>query len=432
MKQIDSNNTDFFKRAEAVIPLASQTFSKSYYSYVKGVSPLFIERSRGAYTWDIDKCKYIDYVLGLLPIVLGHCHKGVDRAIKKQLKKGILFSASSTLETRLAEMLCELIPSAEMVRFAKNGSDVTSAAVRLARAYTGRNHILVCGYHGWHDWYISTTSKNNGIPAQVKQLTHSFNYNDIESFKRVLEANQADVAAVIMEPVAALAPTGQFLQQIREICTREGIVLIFDEIVTGFRIDLGGAQSVYQVIPDLSCFGKALANGMPISALVGRREIMSAVEDIFFSGTFAGETLSLAAAIATLTELKKSNAAERINNLGSYLIDQVTALIAEHKLEKYLRIGGQPWWPRFYFNADAGIDSDLLLSLFRQEVHKNGLLILSGFNLCVAHDNKSIRNQTLSRLDLAFASLKTIFCSDKPEEFLQGSLIRNVFKVRKD
>lgn len=431
MKSDYSNNLKLFERASEVIPLASQTFSKSYYSFIKGVSPLFIERARGAYCWDVDNRKFIDYVLGLLPVILGHCNKKVDHAIKKQLKKGILFSVSSELEVILAEKLIELIPCAEMVRFGKNGSDVTTAAIRLARAYTGKNHILVCGYHGWHDWYIGTTARNKGVPQAIQELSHSFKFNDLQSFSDAISGNQNQIAAVIMEPVAGESPADNFLHHIRQICTQENIVLIFDEIVTGFRIHPGGAQSFYNVIPDLSCFGKALGNGMPISALVGKKKIMQAIDSIFFSGTFAGEALSLAAAIETLSELKKKNVAERINNLGEYLIEHISDLITLHSLEDFLTVGGENWWPRFHFKENVDLENALAVSLFRQEMHAEGLLVLGGFNLCLAHDCGPIRSATVNKVDKVFSRLSGFYRSQNSEKYLQGEKIRNVFSVRK-
>ena len=228
-------------------------------------------------------------------------HPIVDDAIREQLENGIAFSLPTPLEIEVAEMLIERIPSADKVR-RKNGNDVTSAAVRLARCYTGKDHILFCGYHGWPDWYTSQTSKNGGIPTCISELSHRFAYNDIDSLHSLIGQYKSDIACIIMEPVIGRVenPADQFLEKIRELATQLGIVLIFDEVVTGFRFHKFGAQTKFGVTPDLSCFGKAIANGMPFSTLVGKAEIMSKFDEVFYSLTNAGETLSLAAAKAVI------------------------------------------------------------------------------------------------------------------------------------
>ena len=277
-----------FKKASAVIPLASQTFSKSYLQYIKGRAPLFITRGQGAKVWDVDGNEYVDFINGLLCVVLGYCYPAVDQAIVKQLKNGISFSLPSPLEYELAQMLIKIIPCAEMVRFGKNGSDVTSGAIRLARAVTGRDEIAVCGYHGWHDWYIGSTARNLGVPKSTRRLTHKFEYNNLESLKMIFKKRKGKLAAVIMEPMNYVEPKGNFLQRVKSLAHQNGALLIFDEIITGFRYHLGGAQKLFGVTPDLATFGKSMANGMPIAALVGKKKYMKKVEDIFYSFTYCG------------------------------------------------------------------------------------------------------------------------------------------------
>ncbi len=299
------NNSKLFKSALKYIPLASQTYSKSYKVHFKNVSPYFLKKGNGCYVWDEDNNKYIDFISGLLPIIIGYNNKQINNAITKQLRKGIIFSLPTIVETQLSKKLCQLIPSAEMVRFGKNGSDVTSAAIRLSRAYTKRDHIIFCGYHGWHDWYIGSTKMSIGVPKKIKKLTTSFKYNDIQYLEKILKKNPKKYAAVIMEPVYDKEPKNNFLKKVRTLTKKYGCLLIFDEIVTGFRVHLKGAQYFYGVTPDVSCFGKAMANGMPISAIVGKRKIMKNFDKIFFSTTFGGETLSIVAALETIKYLEK-------------------------------------------------------------------------------------------------------------------------------
>jgi hypothetical protein len=251
-------------RAIGLIPAATQTLAKGPGQYVNGVAPKYLRRGKGCRVWDVDGNEYLDFNMAIGPLSLGYAYPAVDEAIRAQLQDGITFSQMHLFEVEVAERVRELVPCAEMVRFSKTGCDVTSAAVRLARAFTGRRKVLCCGYHGWHDWYISVTDRSGGVPSDVKDLTFTFNYNDMES---VVDGLDDDTACVILEPVAFEAPRDSFLHQLRNVCDERGIVLVFDEMWTGFRVDLGGAQARYGVTADLACFSKAVANGMPPSVL---------------------------------------------------------------------------------------------------------------------------------------------------------------------
>ena len=283
-------------RSEGLIPAGTQTLAKGPTQFSKGVAPKYLRRGKGARVWDVDDNEYLDFNMGIGPIILGYCHPEVDEAVRRQLDDGIVFSLMHPLEVELAELMRDVIPNTESVRFSKTGCDVTSAAVRLARAYTGRERVLCCGYHGWHDWYISVTDRNAGIPVCTGDLTHTFNYNNLES---VIDAIDDGTACVILEPFVFERENGSFLKGLREVCDRHGALLIFDEMWTGFRCALGGAQEFFGVRADMALFSKAMANGMPISAITGRRDVMSLFEkDVFFFTTFGGEALSLAASIA--------------------------------------------------------------------------------------------------------------------------------------
>jgi len=291
-----------YQKALNLIPSVTQTLAKGPQQNVKGIAPKYLVKGKGSHVWDVDGNEYLDYNMAIGPLSLGYAYNKVDQAIRKQLKDGITFSLMHPLEVEVAEILNKIIPNAESVRYSKTGADVTSAAVRVARAFTKREKILCCGYHGWHDWYISVTDRNSGIPKAVQDLTFTFNYNDIQS---VIDSIDDDTAAVILEPFVFEAPKDNFLHQLRDVCTKNGTLLIFDEMWTGFRIALGGAQEFFKVKADLATFSKAVANGMPIAILAGRKDVMSVLEkDVFFYTTFGGEALSLAAAKATIKELK--------------------------------------------------------------------------------------------------------------------------------
>ena len=268
------------------------------------MAPVFLAKGKGCRVWDVDGNEYIDYIQGLLPNILGYAHEEVNAAVAEQLGQGHSFSLPHPLEVELAERLTRLIPCAEKVRFGKNGSDATSGAVRAARALTGRERIACCGYHGWQDWYIGSTTRNAGVPEAVRALTHPFVYNDLGSLQKLLQEHKGEFAAVIMEPVNFWPPAAGFLEGVRELAHEHGALLIFDEICSGFHFGLGGAQKKFGVTPDLACFGKAMGNGFPISCVVGRADVMKVFEDIFFSFTFGGEVASMAAAMKVLDVLE--------------------------------------------------------------------------------------------------------------------------------
>ncbi|MFA5317869.1 MAG: aminotransferase class III-fold pyridoxal phosphate-dependent enzyme [Patescibacteria group bacterium] len=424
-----TKSQQLFNKTSKSIPLASQTFSKSYLQYVRGQAPLFITHGSGSHVWDVDGNKYVDMINGLLPVILGYQYKAVDDAIKNQLNKGIIFSLPSPLECELARILIKHIPCAEMVRFGKNGSDVTSGAVRLARAITGRSHIACCGYHGWHDWYIGTTVRNLGVPKETQKLTHSFKYNDVDSLKEVFRKNKNRIAAVIMEPMNYVDLRPGFLQQVKKITHDKGALLIFDEIITGFRYDLGGAQKLFRITPDLATFGKAMANGMPIAALVGKKKYMKHAEDIFYSFTMGGEALSLAAAIATIKELEQKKVIKYIWKLGKYLQDNTNNFLKENKLDEIIKVRGKPCWQVFIIKP-SGKFSDLeIKSYLQQEILQAGFLWYGQHNMSFSHTKKDM-DRLLGVYKKVFKNLKGLIDSGRLRGELRGQPITNIFKVR--
>jgi glutamate-1-semialdehyde 2,1-aminomutase len=357
-------SNQWLERAQKTIPLGSQTFSKSHTAYPKNVSPLFIKRGEGCQVWDADDNQYTDFVNGLLSVSLGYCQPEVDTAVINQIKSGVTFSLPHPLEMEVAEKLVALIPCADMVRFGKNGSDATSAAIRLARAFTQKEHVAVCGYHGWQDWYIGSTTRDLGVPKATKALTHVFKYNDIASLEQVFNQQENKMAAVILEPMNTHFPENDFLHQVQALCKKKGAVLIFDETITGFRYNLGGAQQLFGVTPDLATFGKGMANGYPISAVVGRRDIMMLMEDIFFSGTFAGETLSLAATKATLNFMEQHNVVAHITAMGEKLQTGLAQQIKQLHAQRWLSLSGHAVWSFLNIGAQGGYSAIELKSLF--------------------------------------------------------------------
>jgi len=386
---------EFLQRAEKVIPCQTQTFSKGP-KYFPENYPKYLKEGFGATVIDIDGNKYLDFICGLGAITLGY--KYINEAIRIQLDKGIIFSLPSPLEVDLAELLCEVIPCAEMVRFSKTGSEATSAAIKAARAYTGRDVILHWGYHGWHDWYSTRSDKPKGIPSSYKDYIAPFEYNNINSLRKLFAVYSNQVAAVIMEPVTFTPPENDFLTKVYDITHAHGAVLIFDEMVTGFRWSLGGAQQYFGIHPDLACFGKGMANGMPISAVVGKKEIMSMFEEenqVFFSTTFGGECLSLAAAIITIKLMQKGKYFSHIWSLGKRIIEEVNKI---QGLSAY----GYPCRPMLQMKDET----PELRSLLMAELCKKSILTHSGaLNLCLCHTDSDI-DRLLSALDMSMRDIR--------------------------
>ena len=414
-------------KARTLIPSITQTFSKGPTQFVQGVAPVFIERGEGSHVWDVDGNEYIDYPMALGAVILGHHDPVVSDAVTRQLARGAVHSLPHPLELEVAEQLVEVIPSAEMVRFGKNGSDATSGAVRVARAYTGRDVIACCGYHGWQDWYIGTTTRNRGVPKAVQELTVPFEYNDIASLERIFAEHPGRVAAVIMEPVGVVPPREGFLRAVQDRCRREGALLVFDEIVTGFRLALGGAQQLFEVTPDLACYGKAMANGFPIAAVVGRRDVMELFDEVFFSFTFGGETLSLAAAKATMTRLLEQDVVGHLWGIGRRLQDGYNVLARDAGLARYTECIGLPPRTVMTFKDAAGAESLVFKSLFQQECLKRGVLFSGGQNVCFSHRDAEVE-QTLRVYRAAMDVLALAVQKGDALERLEGPPVEPVFR----
>lgn len=420
---------EYLQRALKTIPLGSQTFSKSKTQLPVGVSPFFASKGKGAYIWDVDGNQYIDFVNSLAAITLGYCDPDVTKAVEEQLANGTSFSFSHELEFKVAEKIVEMVPCAEMVRFGKNGSDATAGAIRLARAFTKKDNVLVCGYHGWQDWYIGSTTRDMGVPQAVKDLTHKFQYNDIQSLETKLNELKGKVAAVILEPVNVVAPQNNFLEKVKELTHQHGAVLIFDETITGFRYANGGAQEFFGVTPDLACFGKGLANGYPVSAIAGRADIMKLMEEIFFSFTFGGETLSLAASYAVLNKLQRESVVEKLFKTGKSLINQLNPLIAEFKLENIFSVSGYPVWSFLIIKDTEQYNSWELKTLLQQEMFANGIFMIGTHNISYSHSEQDV-SKLIASYRTYFEKVKEAIEKNSLKSMLLCEPMKPLFKVR--
>ncbi len=419
-----SESQKLYARATGLIPAYTQTLAKGPTQYVDGVAPKFLQRARGSHVWDVDGNEYIDFNMAIGPISLGYGYTAVDDAIRRQLDDGITFSLVHPLEVEVAELVREVIPNAESVRYTKAGAEVTSAAVRLARAWTGRDKVLCCGYHGWHDWYIGITARNAGVPQAVRDLVYTFNYNDINSVTAALDE---DTACVILEPMTFDFPKDDFLHKLKAACEANGTLLIFDEMWTGFRWALGGAQAYFGVTADLACYSKAIANGMPIAVLTGRADVMSLLdEDVFFFTTFGGEALSLAAAQATIRELRDKDVPADLAAKGQRLMDGYNDIATELGIRDITHCKGHPARGLIVFDDRNG-QSLLMKSLVQQELLRRGVLWSGFHNMCYSHSAADLAH-TLAAYGEVLAELKGALQGGDLESRLRGKPVQPVFR----
>ncbi len=418
-----TKSDELYARATGLIPAYSQTLAKGPTQYVNGVAPKYLVRGKGSHVWDADGNEYIDYNMGVGPISLGYGYRRVDKAIRRQLKDGITFSLVHPLEVEVAELIRSVVPNAEAVRYSKTGAEVTSAAVRLARAYTGRDKVLCCGYHGWHDWYVGVTARGRGVPQAVRDLVQTFSYNDLDAVQAALDA---DTACVILEPTIFEAPKNDYLFKLGELCHRNGSLLIFDEMWTGFRLSLGGAQEYYVVEADLACFSKAIANGMPLSVLTGRREIMQLLdEEVFFFSTFGGEALSLAAARATIQEMHDLDVPEYLTVQGGRLQEGYNRIALELGILSYTYCQGHPCRTIVVFSPAE--EALLMKSLVQQEMIKRGVLWSGFHNICFSHSDEDV-DYTLGAYGEVLLILKRAVETNTLAEHLRGKPVQPVFR----
>ncbi|WP_328702984.1 glutamate-1-semialdehyde 2,1-aminomutase [Arenibaculum pallidiluteum] len=393
--------------AHHLIPGGCHTYAKGDDQYPT-LAPGFFVRGAGCRVWDPDGNEYIEYGMGNRAVGLGHAYPPVVEAAQRELVHGCNFTRPSVIEVTCAEQFLRLITRADMVKFCKDGSDATSAAVRLARAYTGRDMIACCADHPFFstdDWFIGTTAVNAGVPEAVRQLTLIFRYNDLASAKALFDAYPGRIAAFILEPARTEEPQGDFLRALQRLCHANGALLILDEMITGFRWHRNGAQEAYDITPDLSCFGKALANGFSVSALAGKRELMrlggiqhhDRPRVFLLSTTHGAETHALAAAIATMQVYEKEPVIEHLNRQGARLRQQVAEVICRHGLSQHVKLIGRASCLLYATLDQDGLPSQAFRSLFLQETIRRGI-VMPSLVVSYAHRDSDI-DQTVEAID---------------------------------
>ncbi|MFL5488408.1 MAG: glutamate-1-semialdehyde 2,1-aminomutase [Gemmatimonadaceae bacterium] len=423
------------RRAHALIPGGAHTYAKGDDQYPE-TAPPFIARGDGCHVWDLDGTEYIEYGMGLRSVALGHAFPRVIEAVRKELSNGSNFTRPSPWEVEAAEIFLDCVTTAEMVKFAKNGSDATTAAVKLARACTGRDLVAICGdqpFFSTDDWFIGSTAMPAGIPQAIRNLTIKFRYNDAASLENLLASHQGQIACVVLEAETSVSPRPGFLAEVRALCDRFGALMILDEMITGFRWNLGGAQRVHSVIPDLSTFGKAMANGFPVAALAGKREIMErgglrhADERVFLlSTTHGAESHSLVACMATMQVYRDEPVIETLYQRGDRLkrgVDQVTR---RHGIQDYVQLLGRTCNLVFTTKGPDRLPSQPYRTLFMQDLISCGILAPS-FVVSYSHSDDDI-DRTIDAVDFASSAYARALDDGEASQHVQGRPVKPVFR----
>tara|TARA_Y100000768_G_scaffold382983_1_gene364310 strand:- start:412 stop:2463 length:2052 start_codon:yes stop_codon:yes gene_type:complete len=407
-----SKTQKLWRRAKQIIPGGNMLLSKRPELFLPNKWPAYFIKSKDCYVWDLDFKKYLDIsLMGVGTNTLGYAHKGVDSAVKKVLKNGNLTTLNCPEEVLLSEKLLELHPWADKVRLFRTGGEASAAAVRIARAATGRSKVAFCGYHGWHDWYLSANIKDknnlgshlmtglepNGVPKELKNTSIPFEYNNFEQIKKIANLNQ--LAAIKMEVQRNYPPKNNFLKKIRKLCNEKGIVLIFDECTSGFRQNFGGLHKLYNVKPDIAWFGKALGNGYAITAIIGKNEIMEAAQTSFISSTFWTERIGPTAALQTLKEMEKIKSWELITNTGNQIRKNWEDLAKRNNIK--IQIAGLPALSSFTILSNDWIKYKTYIT---QEMLKTNILASNAIFVCTKH-NKKILDTYFNRLDEIFRKI---------------------------
>jgi glutamate-1-semialdehyde 2,1-aminomutase len=385
-------------KAHQFIPGGAHTYAKGDDQYPEQ-APGFIIRGKGSHVWDLDGNEFIEYGMGLRAVTLGHAFEPVVEVACKQMQLGINFSRPTKIEVELAEAMLALIDGADMLKFAKNGSDVTTAAVKLARAYTGRDLVAICGdqpFFSTDDWFIGSTEMNAGIPQAVIDMTLKFRYNDLVNLRELLDRHPGQIACVLMEAEAATPPAPGYLKAVKELCEERGAVLVFDEMITGFRWNLGGAQKFHGVVPHLSTFGKGMGNGFAISALAGRREIMrlggldhDQRRVFLLSTTHGAETHALAASLETIRIYRERSVVEFLWRQGERLRVGINQAIKRHGIASQFELIGRPCNLTYRTKDNGGEPSQAFRTLFLQELIRGGIIAPS-FVVSFSHSDEDI------------------------------------------
>ena len=433
-----ARSLEIYERARRLIPGATQLISRRPTRAALGVSPIYAERAKGCRIWDVDGNEYVDWFSAVGPIVLGYANDVVDAAVKEQIERGSIYSIVHESAVELAEMLVRLVPSAEMVRYAKGGGEACTVAVRIARGVTGRDKVLFSGYHGWHDWYLAANLGSErldghlfngiepiGVPRALEGSSLPFAYGDLDQLEDLLKAHGDEVACIIMEPMRTELPPAGYLEGVRRLADRHGVVLIFDEVSCGWRVSLGGVQEVVGVTPDMTVFAKAISNGYPMAAVVGRREVMEPMSRMFISSAYWDDNVGTAAALATVRELERLDAPAIFERLGSDFRGRVDAAAAETGAPA--KCVGVSAHPGIRFDVPAEL-MPKVATLFVQENARRGVILSQGFFFNTAHDDDEALHRTEEAVRGSFAVIADGLRRERLDELIECELVEESFR----
>lgn len=428
---------ELWKKAKKIIPGGTQLLSKRPEMFLPELWPAYYDKAKGCQVWDLDGHRYIDMCyMGIGSCILGYCDEDVDRAVNEAISRGSMSTLNCPEEVELARLLCNIHPWAKMARFARTGGEAMAIAVRIARAKTGKELVLFCGYHGWHDWYLSSNLADDksldghllpgleprGVPRGLKNTAIPFNYNDTESFLKFMKKYKNKIAAVVMEPVRNHYPDKGFLETIRETTKKQGIVLIFDEITSGWRLIFGGAHLKFKIFPDIAVFAKGLSNGYPMAAIIGTGEVMQAAQDTFISSTYWTERIGPAAAIATIKKLKKNNIPGHLIKIGKKVQQGWMRLAKRYNLN--ISVSGIYPLGHFVFDYQNPL---VLKTIFTQLMLEEGFLATTAFYASFVHSDKHVEKY-LRVVDKTFSFISKTLNEGRPEKYLQGTVCHSGFK----
>lgn len=427
---------ELWNKAKKIIPGGTQLLSKRSEMFLPDQWPSYFKKAKGIKIWDLDGNRFIDMsYMGIGACILGYADPDVNKAVKKVVNTGSMCTLNSPEEIELAELLIKLHPWAKQVRYARTAGEAITIAIRIARAYTGKDKIAFCGYHGWHDWYLAANLADNknldgqllpgleplGVPRCLKGTAIPFNYNRIDELKKIIKKD--DIGVIIIEPRREHEPKKGFLREVRNIANKTGAVLIFDEVTSGFRMNIGGIHMLYKIYPDIAVLGKGISNGYPMAAIIGRKKIMDMAQKSFISSTYWTERTGPAAAIATIKKFKKNNVSNHLIKIGK-LIDKGWRELAEkHDLKiKIMNI-----FPLITLNFDYGKDSQAIHTLFNQEMLKKGYLVSKSVYISYTHREKDINNY-LKNIDEVFLIIDKAIKNKNIYKLLKGPIIHSGFK----
>jgi len=424
-------------RAEKLIPGKTQLLSKRPEMFAPGVWPGYYTKAKGQEIWDLDGNKYFDFsIAGIGANVLGYSHEEVDEAVKRAISNGSSSSLNCFEEIELGETLVRLHPWAGMVRYARSGGEAVSIAIRIARAKANRDVILFCGYHGWSDWYLSSNIANGdnlsehllaglspkGVPVSLEGTAIPFSFNDFDQLKSLVQANTGKVAAIIMEPYGSTKPAPGYLESVRELATRAGISLIFDEISSGFRLNAGGVHLTLGVNPDVAIFSKAISNGYPMSVILGTEEFMQSAQETFISSTSWTERIGPTAAIATIKNFEATHAEVQLSRIGDIIVGGWRGAASEVGLE--LSVSGFSCLTKFHFIHDQ---DTAMRTYFTQEMLERGFLASGRFYAMAAHREEQAHEYVKHTVEI-FSEIKYLVDNGKLLESLRGPIAHNGFQ----